>query len=207
MPYEMPTLPALITRTQSDFERNAPDALRRSDAKVASRVLSGAAYGLYGHQEWIARQSHPATCDEEMLLKWAEWRLKDGRKAAVPAAGPIVVSGANNALVDAGMVYQHQDGRRYVVTVTTRLVDGTAQVPVRAEEPGALGNVESGQLTAVSPALGVNPEATIGSGGLAGGTDQEEIESCARGSRRRFRTRARWAMAPTSKSGRGRYPA
>lgn len=46
MPYEMPTLPALITRTQSDFERNAPDALRRSDAKVASRVLSGAAYGL-----------------------------------------------------------------------------------------------------------------------------------------------------------------
>lgn len=195
MPYEMPTLPALITRTQSDFERNAPDALRRSDAKVASRVLSGAAYGLYGHQEWIARQSHPATCDEEMLLKWAEWRLKDGRKAAVPAVGPIVVIGANNALVDAGMVYQHQDGRRYVVTVTTRLVGGTAQVPVRAEEPGALGNVESGQLTAVSPALGVNPEATIGADGLAGGADQEEIEQ--------LRTRVRAAFQNPSKVGSG----
>lgn len=195
MPYEMPTLPALITRTQSDFERNAPDALRRSDAKVASRVLSGAAYGLYGHQEWIARQSHPATCDEEMLLRWAEWRLKDGRKAAVSATGPITVVGANNALVDADMVYQHQDGRRYVVTVTTRLVGGTAQVPVRAETPGALGNIESGTLTTVSPALGVNPEATIGAGGLTGGADQEEIEQ--------LRMRVQAAFQNPSKVGSG----
>ncbi|MEW9858474.1 baseplate J/gp47 family protein [Pseudomonas putida] len=195
MPYEMPTLPALITRTQSDYERNAPDALRRSDAKVASRVLSGAAYGLYGHQEWIARQSHPATCDEEMLLRWAQWRLKDGRKAAVAATGPIGVVGAANALVDAGMVYQHDDGRRYVVTVTTRLVGGTAQVPVRAETPGALGNIESGTLTAVSPALGVNPEATIGAAGLAGGADQEEIEQ--------LRTRVQAAFQNPSKVGSG----
>lgn len=176
MPYEMPTLPALITRTESDFERNAPDALRRSDAKVASRVLSGAAYGLYGHQEWIARQSHPATCDEEMLLKWADWRLEEGRKAAVSAGGRIGVAGATGALVDAGVVYQHEDGRRYVVTVTTALVAGGAQVPVQAETPGALGNIEAGKLTAVNPVLGVSAEATISADGLVGGADEEALE-------------------------------
>ena len=32
MPYDIPTLPALIKRTEADFERNAPDALRRADA-------------------------------------------------------------------------------------------------------------------------------------------------------------------------------
>ncbi|MCO7594279.1 MULTISPECIES: baseplate J/gp47 family protein [Pseudomonas] len=193
MPYEIPTLPALITRTEADFERNAPDALRRSDAKVAARALSGAVFQLFGYQSWVAKQAHPATCDEEQLLRWADWRLEDGRKPAVPATGVATVTGSSGFLVDAGTVYQAGDGRRYVVKVGATLVDGAAQLQLVAETAGPSGNIEGGQLTAVKPVLGVNPTATIGADGIVGGTDQEEIEA--------LRARVRAAFKNPSKVG------
>lgn len=176
MPYEIPTLPAIIKRAEADFERNAPDALRRSDAKVSARVVAGAAFELYGYQDYIARQSHPSTCDEEMLLKWAAIKLEDGRKPAVPASGMGRVTGSSGALVDVGVMYQSPDGRRYVVKTTATLVNGAAQVTLSAELTGTVGNIESGTLTAVSPVLGVNPNLVIGEGGIVGGTDEEGIE-------------------------------
>lgn len=193
MPYEIPTLPALITRTEADFERNAPDALRRSDAKVAARALSGAVFQLFGYQSWVAKQAHPATCDEEQLLRWADWRLEDGRKPAVAAAGVATVTGSSGFLVDAGTVYQAGDGRRYVVKVGATLVDGAAQLQLVAETAGPSGNIEGGQLTAVKPVLGVNPTASIGADGIVGGTDQEEIEA--------LRARVRAAFKNPSKVG------
>lgn len=195
MPYDIPTLPALIKRTEADFERNAPDALRRSDAKAAARAHSGTAFELYGYQQWIARQSHPATCDEDNLLRWADWRLEEGRTPAVAATGLIGVTGSTGALVDAGIVYQFEDGRRYIVSETTTLVAGAAGVPVRAENVGEIGNLTSGALTAVSPVIGVNPTAIIGTDGIVGGTEQETIDA--------LRVRVRQAFKNPSKVGSG----
>jgi len=195
MPYDIPTLPALITRTEADFERNAPDALRRSDAKVAARALSGAAFQLFGYMQWIAKQSHPATCDEDMLLLWADWRLEEGRKPAVSASGYVTVTGSSGALVDAGVVYQSDDGRRYVVREAATLVAGSAQVLVAAETAGTAGNIEAGTLTAVAPVLGVNSTATIGPAGIAGGTEQESVDD--------LRVRVRAAFKNPSKVGNG----
>lgn len=195
MAYEIPTLPALIQRTEADFERNAPDALRRADAKVAARALSGTAYELYGYQNWIARQSNPATCDEAMLLKWAEWRLEGGRNPAVAASGLATVTGSSDALVDAGQVYRSDDGRRYVVAQAVTLVAGTATLHVIAEDVGALGNLEAGNLEAVTPVPGVNPTAVIGPDGLVGGTEQEAVEA--------LRTRVQAAFKNPSKVGSG----
>ena len=195
MPYEIPTLPALITRTEADFERNAPDALRRSDAKVAARALSGAAFQLFGYMQWVAKQSHPATCDEDMLLQWADWRLEEGRKPAVSATGYIGVVGSSGFLVDAGVVYQSRDGRRYVVREAATLVSGAAQVLVAAETEGAAGNIEAGELTAVAPVLGVNATATIDPAGIIGGAEQESPED--------LRARVRAAFKNPSKVGNG----
>jgi uncharacterized phage protein gp47/JayE len=193
MPYEIPTLPALITRTEADFERNAPDALRRSDAKVAARALSGAVFQLFGYQSWVAKQAHPATCDEEQVLRWADWRLEDGRKPAVAASGFATVTGSTGFPVDAGTVYQSTDGRRYVVQVAATLVDGSAQLQLKAEDVGPGGNIDAGQLTAVNPVLGVNSTAVIGVDGIVGGTDQEDIEA--------LRARVRAAFKNPSKVG------
>ena len=195
MAYEIPTLPALIKRTEADFERNARDALRRADAKVAARALSGAAFELYGFQKWIARQSNPATCDEPMLLNWADWRLSDGRKPAVSATGPALVEGASGALVDAGQLYQAKDGRRYVVIEAATLGGGRASLKVRAEDMGAIGNIEGGTLTAVTPVMGVSPDAVIGPDGIVGGADQESVEA--------LRARVQAAFKNPSKVGNG----
>ena len=64
MPFETPSLPVLIKRTQSDL---ASDSLRQSDAQVLARTLSGAAFGLYGYLDWIAEQILPDTADESTL--------------------------------------------------------------------------------------------------------------------------------------------
>lgn len=195
MPYDIPTLPALITRTEADFERNAPDALRRSDAKAAARAHSGTAFELYGYQQWIAKQSHPATCDEENLLRWADWRLEKGRTAAVAATGLITVTGTSGALVDAGVVYRYEDGRLYTVTQTTTLVASAAVVPVTSNDVGTIGNLAGGSLTAISPVINVNSTATIGVDGIVGGTEQETVEA--------LRARVRQAFKNPSKVGNG----
>jgi uncharacterized phage protein gp47/JayE len=195
MLYEIPTLPALIQRTEADFERNAPDALRRADGKVAARALSGTAFELYGYQDWIARQSNPATCDEAMLLRWAAWRLEDGRTPAVAAKGWAAVVGSSGALVDVDQLYQLPDGRRYRVTAAATLVNGAANLALEAEDVGALGNVAAGTLTAVTPVLGVNSSAVIGVDGLVGGTEQETIEA--------LRARVQAAFKNPSKVGSG----
>lgn len=195
MPYEIPTLPALIKRTEADLERNAPDALRRADTKVAARALSGAAYELYGYQDWIARQSNPATCDEEGLLRWAAWRLEGGRTPAVAAKGLAAVTGSSGALVDVDQVYQLPDGRRYTVAEAVTLVGGVATLKLVAEDVGILGNVEAGTLTAVTPVLGVNSAAVIGPDGIVGGAELEGLEA--------LRGRVQAAFKNPSKVGNG----
>lgn len=195
MAYEIPTLPALIKRTESDFERNAPDALRRADAKVAARALSGAAFELYGFQSWVARQSNPATCDEPMLRNWADWRLEDGPKPPSAAAGFATVEGASDALVDAGQLYQYKDGRRYVVAEAVKLVAGRARLKVIAEDMGTVGNIEGGVLEAVTPVLGVSSTALIDPDGIVGGAEQESIEA--------LRERVQAAFKNPSKVGSG----
>ena len=72
MPFETPSLPVLISRTQSDL---ASEALRRSDAQVLARTLSGTAYGLYGYLDWIADQILPDKADDETLERIAALRL------------------------------------------------------------------------------------------------------------------------------------
>lgn len=195
MPYEYPTLPALIARTQADFERNAPDALRRSDAKVTARALSGAVFELYGYQHWIARQSHPATCDEDNLVRWADWRLEGGRNGAVAAKGLALFTGSSGAPVDAGSIYRSDDGRRYRVNETVTLVDGAALVQLVAEDAGPGGNLDAGTLTAISPLVGVNAVATVGADGIVGGTDEETLDA--------LRARVRAAFKNPSKVGNG----
>lgn len=195
MQYETPTLPALIKRIEADFERNAPDALRRGDAKVTSRALGGAAYGLYGYQDWIAKQSSPATCDEAMLLRWADWRLDGGRNLAVSAKGTATVVGGDGYLVDVGQLYRYSDGRRYVVKEAAKLVGGVATLKLEAEDTGVSGNVQGGTLEAVTPVTGVSSTATIGADGIVGGTDLERIEA--------LRVRVQDAFKNPSKVGNG----
>src|SRR5450830_539072 len=175
MPFETPTLPVLVSRTQSDL---ASDALRRSDAQVLSRALSDTAYGLYGYLNWISEQILPDTADEETLERIANLRLSQPRKAAQPAAGNVSFTTAAGAVLDVGVVMQASDGRTYKIVVGKTTTAGTNTAAVEAVDAGALGNADAGLvLTLVQPVEGLASTFTVLAPGLIGGVAQESIES------------------------------
>jgi uncharacterized phage protein gp47/JayE len=176
MPFETPTLPALIARAQSDLSGGS--ALLRSDAEVLARVLGAASYGRYGHQQYIADQILPDTADEETLLRMARARLKRDRLEAVAATGPAAFTGAVSALLDAGTLLQRDDQVLFRVRATVKLTATSGVAEIEALDAGELGNTPAGtQLRLVSPVLGINEVFTVGADGLAGGTEQESIET------------------------------
>ncbi|UVL17442.1 baseplate J/gp47 family protein [Pseudomonas sp. B21-044] len=192
MPFEIPTLPALVARAQADLAGGS--ALVRSDAEVLARVLGAASSGRYGHQRYIADQILPDTADDETLLRIAQARLKRGRLEAVKASGTASFTGAVSALLDAGTLLQRDDQVMFRVRASVKLSSTEGVAQVEALEPGELGNTPAGtQLRLVSPVLGVNDTFTVAAPGLTGGTEQESIEAL----RARVRTVAaiikRWA--------------
>lgn len=175
MPFETPSLPVLVSRTQSDL---AGEALRRSDAQVLARALSGTAFGVYGYLNWIAQQILPDTADEETLERQARLRLSQPRKLAQPAQGPVSFKAAVGAPLDAGAVLQAGDGRTYKVTVSKIGVSGANTTTVEAVDAGTQGNADPGlTLTLIQPVEGVSPTFTVQAPGLVGGIAQESLES------------------------------
>lgn len=185
MPFEIPTLPALVVRSQEDLQATGVDGqLRRSDADVLARVMAGGVFGLYGHQAWLALQILPDTCDEEMLTRWASLK-RIIRTPATKAAGAISVTGNGATLIPAGFLWQTSNGNRVIVTADTLVSAG--EVPVEAEEYGQAGNMAVGtKLSAVSPLAGLVDEAEVDTA-LSGGTDQEPLERWRRRVVRSFR--------------------
>jgi len=175
MPFETPSLPVLIGRTQSDL---ASDALRRSDAQVLSRTLSGAAYGLYGYLDWIVEQILPDKADKETLERIAALRLNQPRKPAQPAEGEASFVAAAGAVLDVDAVLQASDGRKYRVSVGVTTVGGMNVASIAAVDAGTLGNADAGlELTLVQPVAGVTNLFTVVAPGLAGGIAKESVES------------------------------
>lgn len=177
MPFNIPGLVTLIKRVRGDLvPATSVGALRRTDAEVLARVHSGVVAGLYQHQDYIAAQSLPDKCDEEMLLRYAQWRLGRNYRAATYATGWMECEGQTDAPIDAGTLYQAPDRSQVVVTADT-VIKGVTLVPIRAVSAGAAGNLTGGtKLAAVSPVLGVSDEAVITSAGMTGGVNQETLE-------------------------------
>lgn len=175
MPFETPSLPVLIQRTQSDL---ASDSLRQSDAQVLARTLSGAAFGLYGYLDWIAEQILPDKADESTLERIAALRLNQPRKAAQAARGSVSFMAAVGAVLDVDTLLQSSDGRSYKVTAARTTSAGLNSTTIQAVDGGALGNADAGlELTAVQPVQGIGNAFTVLAPGLSGGVARESLES------------------------------
>jgi uncharacterized phage protein gp47/JayE len=175
MPFETPSLPVLIGRTQGDL---ASDSLRRSDAQVLARTLGGTAFGLYGYLDWIVEQILPDRADEETLERVALLRLNQPRNPAQPAEGPVSFSAAAGAVLDVDVVLQAGDGRTYKVTTGVTTVAGLNTTTIEAVDAGTLGNADPGlTLSLVQPVAGVTNTFTVLAPGVTGGIAEESVES------------------------------
>lgn len=173
MSFSRPALAELINRTRNDIISRLPDpdVLRRNNADVYARALSGLSHGLYGYLDWLSRQLIYDTADTDYLDRWASiWGIT--RKAATTAGGNITLTGSNGVTVPAGTELAAFDGVLYATQADATMASGTASVAVLAVATGAAGNRATGQLLTLQTAPeGVNSTATAGA--LTGGADVE----------------------------------
>lgn len=183
MTFARPTLSELIERARSDFETRLPGAdarLSRSALDVFVRMHAGAAAGLYGYLDFMARQLMPDTAEGEYLARWAAiWGKR--RKAAVAARLTVTATGANGSTIPAGTGLQRADGAGFTVLADATIAAGTAAVTVEAAAAGLASTTAIGsQLTFTSPVVGVNAQVTVASLDTAGADEEPDDELLAR---------------------------
>lgn len=176
MAFEKPTLRELVDRAKSDINARLPGVDARLPASVLgviAHVVAGGVHGLYGYQDYIARQILPDTADSEFLDRHASlWGMS--RKPAAPAVGNITIYGTDATEISVGMQLQRADGKLFAVAETTRIDGTSATVQVVAVDGGSDSNTDAGvELTLVEAVAGLESKATVAEGGLSGGTDVE----------------------------------
>ena len=147
---------------------------------MAVRLYAAAAQiqALEVQAEWVARQSFPQTAEGEMLDRHAEMRGIT-RLGAERAEGVLRFSVSQAATTDlaipAGSVCLTRSGEAFGTTEEGVLKAGelSVDIPARAVEAGAAGNVAAGRIALMSPyPTGIqrctNPAA------FAGGRDSED---------------------------------
>ncbi|MFH5923854.1 baseplate J/gp47 family protein [Roseomonas xinghualingensis] len=178
MPYERPTLTALARQARADMSAAIGGAplLRASPLAILSKVLAGLVHGVYGYLDWIALQSNPFTATGAFLVAWGAL-VGIYRKTEATAAGSVTFLGAPGSLLPEGTrLARASDGLSYRTTALGTVgADGTATVPIEADEAGAVGNALAGAEVALVGALsGVTSTGTMAT--AAGGADAETEE-------------------------------
>lgn len=176
MAFNRPTLEELIARAIADINSRIAGAdalMRRAVLRVLANVNALGVHGLYGHQAYIARQILVDQADGEHLARHAAiWGTS--RLAGTVASGPVDCTGTDGAEILAGSLLLRGDGTEYAVQSSVTISGGVATVTVDSSLVAADANALAGvTLTFVSPAVGVDPTGTVGTGGLIGGSDPE----------------------------------
>lgn len=178
MTFSVPDLSTLITQAETDLgARLGGPVLRQSALAALARVQSAGVHGLYGYQQWQARQILPDMSDPEILERQAGMYGLTYLDAQ-PATGALWVTGSVGALIEAGTQWQDASGTVLEADVDVTLTGTETTVAVTAVEPGVAGNVAAGvAVTLISPVVGVQASAVVAVPGLSGGAERETLES------------------------------
>ena len=182
MPFERPTLAQIYERVRSDIMEAVPEesGLRVSLADIHSKALAGAVHCLHGHLFHIATTLLPDSDDPDAINHWARVTATE-RKPPTTAAGTLLATGQEGAVIPAGTAFQGDEGRVYRSTGAATISDGKAQIPVRSEGSGQLYNLKaSSELTLVNPIAGIVSRVIVGADGVRGGEDEESNPSLQR---------------------------
>ncbi len=178
----MKSVEELYTQMTGDFARRTGVTLVDScDLAARMYVLAAQIFALQAQSEWVRRQCFPQTATGEELDKHAQTRSL-ARKNATFAQGIVrFYAGEASELVrtvPAGTVCMTPGLVRFETTRMGVLQAGEmwVDIPVRALEAGAGGNVAAGTITemAVAP---VGVASCTNPAPCAGGVDEEDDES------------------------------
>lgn len=157
---------------QTYAQRTGMELTTGCDAAVRLYAMAAQVYALYVQGDWVSRQAFPQTAEGEYLDRHAALRGLE-RKGGSHARGVVrfenATAAAQDRAIPAGTVCMTAGLVRFETEQYAVLPAGelSVEVPVRAVEAGAAGNVSAGTITimAVAP-LGVatctNPQACTG---------------------------------------------
>lgn len=174
MPSNVKTYKGILQAILNDYANQIPgaDVSEGSDIYVKASALASAAWGLYQHQAWIARQIFPDSADSDILDHHVSIRGLS-RKQASKASGTVTLSGTEGTVVSTGLSLNTEDDVYFTSTSGGTITLGTLNVTVQANEGGASGNLISGtSLTVQDPPAGLNSAASA-TAIFTGGTDTE----------------------------------
>ncbi|MDP1628866.1 baseplate J/gp47 family protein [Parvibaculum sp.] len=180
MPHRVPNLTELRAQARDDYRAKLPGAdslLPVSNLRVVGDVQAELVYGLYGYQLAVVRDLMPDTAEDE----WLERRAATKgifRKPAAAASGTVLLTGTEGAGVDAGAELQTKSG--VVLAVAEGVVLGAGATPctVEAAVAGAAGNLDAGTALSFRTAIsGVDADAVVAAGGIAGGAEAERDDA------------------------------
>ncbi len=179
MPFARPSLAELIDRVRGDLrgrlEIEGP-LLRRAMVDVLGAVWGGAVHTLYGFLDWLAKQLFGDTAEREQLLRMAAL-YGITPVAATFASGDVTATGTNGSSIPAETILRLDAATAYRVTTGQVIASGFATLPVAAVLAGDAANVPAAtSLTFESPIAGVASTATVATGGITGGFDEEGTE-------------------------------
>jgi uncharacterized phage protein gp47/JayE len=157
-------------------------SLPGADASVPNsvlRVLSDAQGGLchltLQYIDWLALQLLPDTAETEWLDRHGQIWLTNsdgtkGRKQATFASGSVTFTGVDGTVVPIGTQLTGPVG--YETTADVTIGTGPTEAPVRALDPGVVGNMNYGDALSLATAIpNVDGIATVVS--MDGGVDTE----------------------------------
>jgi uncharacterized phage protein gp47/JayE len=179
LPYNRPSLQEIIDRIDNDFSvrvDNQSTFLQKSVFKIFSRVLGGSNHLLYDYIEFCKDQLLISTADEETLERHgAEYGIF--RSVGEKAVGEIIAIGTDGIIVNADTELISASGNNYKVVTAGTVVSGSVNLDIIASDYGTdydelVGTV----LTFVSPIAGLNATATVLTGGITGGVNEDEKE-------------------------------
>lgn len=182
MPMPLPTQGEIAARGAAVFEEALPGIDARDPNTLATtytRVLELEFWELWFYMAYIGRELFVTTAVDYLPDHASIWNVP--RNQAVAASGNVIVSGAVNAPVPAGVIFSLAASNiTWTSTAAVNIgADGTASMPVVACAAGAGGNLPAGtQLTITSPVAQITPQiGTVDPNGITGGDDIEDIES------------------------------
>src|SRR4030095_8724856 len=178
MPWVTPQLREVRALVRDSIRASLPGA----DALVPNSVLrvlsdnQGALCHLtLQYVDWLALQLLPDTAETEWLDRHGDIWLDNsdsttGRKQATLAQGTVTFTGINGTVVPINSQMTGPIGYETTEEITTGA--GPTEAPVRALDPGAIGNLEPGAtISLTAPIPGADSNATVIE--MTGGVDEE----------------------------------
>lgn len=153
-----------------------------SDWWVRSRVVGGVFSGIYADQRKIANDAFPQSARREALEQHLIKYFGSGFRAATPAVGSVLMTGASGSVVPLATQMSFEPNGN-VYASTEEVLFGTAVsavVPVQSIDTGQNQNLlEGAELKLASPPAGVDSTCTIYGGNFSDGRDEESNEQAA----------------------------